>query len=192
MELARKQAFLDRRVLTLATLAALAAAALISGGPGASSAMAKCANADATVDEATASELKQAVLCLVNDKRHDRGKPRLDKNARLQKAALRHNRTMLQDNCWKHKCEGEPRLEKRIRRTGYFDGASSWAFAQNFGCALAPQGMLKTWMKSAFTRNNILGPYEDIGVAAAKETVPSSPCGANRVTYTVVFASRSG
>jgi uncharacterized protein YkwD len=188
----RTQAFLDRRVLALAALAAVAIVALLSGGPGASSAMAKCANADATIDEATTGELKQAVLCLINDKRHDRNKPRLDKNGRLQKAALHHNHTMLEDNCWKHKCKGEPRLEKRIRRTGYLDGASSWAFAQNFGCALVPQGMLKTWMKSAFTRNNILGPYEDIGVAAAKETVPSSPCGADRVTYTVVFASRSG
>jgi uncharacterized protein YkwD len=183
----------SRRALALAGLAAAATIALLGAGPGASSAMAaKCAKANATIDEATAAQLKRSVVCLINDKRHDRNKRTLDQNAKLQKAALHHNRTMLQENCWKHKCPGEPRLEKRIRRTGYFDGASRWAFAQNFGCSLTPRGMLNTWMNSAFTRNNILGSYKDIGAAATKETVPSSPCGGDRVTYTVVFAARSG
>jgi uncharacterized protein YkwD len=192
MDMGKSRAFHDRRVLALAALAALATIALLSAGPGASAASASCAHADATIDEATASELKKAVVCLINDKRHDRNKPRLDTNARLQKAADHHNNTMLRENCWKHRCKGEPLLEKRIRRTGYFDGASRWSFAQNFGCAVTPQGMLSVWMGSAFTRNNILGAYKDIGAAAAKETVPSSPCGGNRATYTVVFGSRSG
>ena len=193
MDLGESRAFLDRRALALAALAAVAIVAFLGVGPGASPAMAaKCAHADATINEATAAQLRKAVVCLINDKRHDRNKPKLDQNAKLQTAADRHNRTMLRENCWKHKCKGEPRLEKRIRRTGYFDGATRWSFAQNFGCALTPQGMLNVWMDSAFTRNNILGRYKDIGAAAAKETVPSSPCVANRATYTVVFASRSG
>jgi uncharacterized protein YkwD len=193
MNLGGTTALLDRRALALVGVAAVVLVALLAAGPGASSAIAgQCANADATPAEATVGELRNAIVCLINDKRRDRDKRRLDKNAKLKDAAVRHNRTMLRENCWRHKCPGEPTLQKRLRRSGYLDGASSWAYAENFGCAQTPQGMLNAWMDSRFHRKNILGSYEDIGAAAAKEVVPSSPCGSDRATYTVVLASRSG
>jgi uncharacterized protein YkwD len=194
MDLGGTHVLARRRALAVTVaMACLAAFALAAAGPGtAPASAAPCANADATIDEASPGELKNAVVCLINDKRHNRGKRKLDKSQKLQKAARRHNDTMLRKNCWSHHCKGEPGLEKRIRKTGYLDGASRWAYAENFGCALTPKGMVKAWMNRNFHRKNILGPYEDIGAAAAKELVPSSPCEGDRVTYTVVFASRSG
>jgi uncharacterized protein YkwD len=182
------------RALAMGAAATLAALALLAVGPGATPAMAaKCANAQATIDEASASELRKALVCLVNDRRHDSNRRKLDDNNKLEKAAKRHNDTMLRKNCWKHKCKGEPGLEKRIRKTGYLDGATSWAYAENFGCALTPRAMLKAWMNSSFHRKNLLDRrYKDIGAAAAKELVPSSPCTGDRVTYTVVLAGRKG
>jgi uncharacterized protein YkwD len=192
MDLASTHKFFGWRALAL-VIAGAAALALLGAGLGAAPAQAApCANADATIDEASAGELKKAVVCLINKKRHDRGKHKLDYNGKLQKAAKKHNNTMLRKNCWAHHCPGEPGLEKRIRKTGYLDGATSWAYAQNFGCAQTPQGMLDLWMNSSFHRKNLLDRrYEDIGGAAAKEVVPSSPCGSDRVTYTVVFAGRT-
>jgi uncharacterized protein YkwD len=194
MDLGGTKPLLDRRALALLVVAAVAGVALMSAGLGAAPASAApCANADATIDEASAGELKQALVCLINDKRHDRGKRKLDNNSKLQKAARRHNDTMLRKNCWSHHCKGEPGLEKRIRKTGYLDGATRWAYAENFGCALTPQGMLNAWMNSSFHRKNLLDRrYKDIGGAASKDLVPSSPCKGDRVTYTVVFAGRSG
>ena len=55
--------------------------------------------------------------------------------------------------------------------------------------------MLNAWADSDFQRRNLLNPaYEDLGVAATKELVsnPPSGCEGERVTYTVVLASRKG
>ena len=156
-------------------------------------AAADCANADATISQATEKQLRKALFCLINEKRHQRERRRLDQSDKLQEAARRHTQTMLQEDCWKHKCEGEPPLGKRIRRTGYLDGAREWHFAENFGCAATPRGMLNAWLAGDFQRRNLLNPgHEDMGVSAVKEQVsnPPSNCDPTRVTYTVVLASR--
>jgi uncharacterized protein YkwD len=181
-----------RRAAALLAVAVVAAIGLLSLGAAPQRASAAtCDNADATIDQATEKELRKALVCLINDKRHKRDRHQLDQNDKLQEAAKRHNNTMLADDCWKHKCPGEPGLEKRIRKTGYLDGSREWHFAENFGCALTPRGMLDAWTDEDFTRRNMLNPvFRDIGAAAAKDLVPSSPCAGERVTYTVVFASR--
>ena len=67
----------------------------------------------------TASKL---TLCLINKERSDRGlKPlRFDKDQ--QQAASKHNRVMLQKNCFSHLCPGEKdlvgRMTLRIPRAG--------------------------------------------------------------------------
>jgi uncharacterized protein YkwD len=194
MDLGGITALAHRRALALLATATLAALALFAAGPGAPEAMAaKCANAQATIDEASVKQLRKALVCLINDKRRDRNRRKLDDNGKLTKAAKRHNNTMLRKDCWRHKCKGEPRLERRIRKTGYLDGATRWFYAENFGCAPTPRRMLRAWMRSTFHKNNILNRrYKDVGAAAAKELVPSSPCEGDRVTYTVVFAGRRG
>lgn len=196
-ELAIRRALADmRRALALLGVAGLAALALLAAdGRIESASAATCANADATIDEASEKELRKALVCLINDKRHKRDRRKLDQSDKLQEAAKRHNNTMLRDDCWEHKCPGEPGLEKRVRKTGYLNGAREWHYAENFGCAETPKGMLDAWTDRDFDRRNMLNPvYDDIGAAAAKDTVPSTDCdeGDPRVTYTVIFASRKG
>jgi uncharacterized protein YkwD len=152
-----------------------------------------CANADALINEATAKQLQKALTCLINDKRRDRGKRALDSNSKLREAAAKHNRVMIRENCFAHRCAGEPRLGKRIRRTGYLKGARSWKYAENVGCAPRPQNMFNRWMRRSFHRRNLLNKdYRDIGAAAVKDQVPASGCGKTTVLYTVVFAVRKG
>lgn len=180
-----------RRALLAATLAALTL--LVSGAAAERASAASCANAEATIGQASVKELRKALACLINDKRSKRDRRKLDTNGKLAEAAKRHNQTMLDQNCWAHKCNGEDGLEKRIRKTGYLNGAHRWRFAENFGCALTPKGMLNAWVDNDFQRRNLLNPaYEDLGVAAAKELVPNSGCVGDRVTFTVVPAARKG
>ena len=189
------QGSIARHAAAAGAVALLVALALLLVQPPQRAAAADCANADATMGEATEKQLRKSLFCLINEKRHQRERKRLDHSDKLQEAARSHTQTMLEDDCWKHKCEGEPPLGKRIRKTGYLDGAREWHFAENFGCATTPRSMLDAWLGSDFQRRNLLNPgYEDMGVFAVKDQVsnPPSNCDPTRVTYTVVFASRKG
>jgi uncharacterized protein YkwD len=187
------QVSVTRHAAVAVVAALLVGMTLLLGSPPQSASAAECEHADATIDQATEKQLRKALFCLINEKRHQRDRKRLDHSDKLQEAARRHTQTMLRDDCWKHKCEGEPPLGKRIRKTGYLDGAREWHFAENFGCATTPRAMLNAWLAEDFQRRNLLNPgYEDMGAYAVKEQVsnPPSHCDPTRVTYTVVLASR--
>jgi len=185
-----------RRLAALLALALLAALVVGLGiaGPGAAPALAgtTCANADAGIGDAKAKQLARAVKCLINEDRFERNKRRVRANGMLRTAAAKHNRAMLQGNCWSHKCPGEPALGKRIRQTGYLDGAREWRFGELFGCHTTPQEMVDRWLSKQFGRKQIRRPsYRDIGVAAKKQQVEASNCDdGDEVTYTIVLAYR--
>ena len=176
-------------------LAAAAVLAVLAGwGPGVAGAgAAACAHADSGIDDATADQLANAVRCLINDDRKARDRHRLDNDGKLRRAASRHSKAMFAQNCWTHQCPGEPRLERRIRDTGYLNGAKRWSFAENFGCADTPEAMLSTWLQNNFARGNIRDrAFRDVGAVAVRDQVPASGCDADTaVTFTVVFARRS-
>ncbi|MGI9019763.1 MAG: CAP domain-containing protein [Solirubrobacterales bacterium] len=154
---------------------------------------AQCANAGAGIDDARARQLAGAARCLINEDRAQRDLRRLGSDSRLRKTAARHNEVMMREGCWSHECPGEPDLEGRIRRSGYLDGASRWIYAENFGCAQTPRGMVSAWLNSAFHRENIRrAGFRDIGVAAVRDHPRGSPCSAATITFTVVFARRWG
>jgi uncharacterized protein YkwD len=181
------------RALAPITATVAVAAVCLLGAPAAEAA--PCANAEATIDQASGKQLRKAISCVIDKKRVARDRDRLDDNGKLEKAAKRHNETMLDQDCWAHKCNGEPGLSKRVRQTDYPKGSKEWRVAENFGCALTPRGMVNAWLEGDFQRRNMMNPkYEDVGVAAAKRLVsnPPSGCEGDRVTYTVVFAWRKG
>jgi len=182
-----------RRPLATLGAALLLTLAALMLRPGLEPALARaCAHAGATVDQATPGELAKALVCLINHARRDRDKPRLDPNGKLRTAAARHNRAMRRENCWEHKCPGETGLGKRIRRTGYLDGARKWRFAESFGCATTPRKLFEAFLERRFHRRNMLDRrYRDVGAAAIEDTILASGCLGNDIaTYTVVFAYR--
>lgn len=188
---------IDNRTHRIALVGALVWAAVAVGGLTSNvstAAAAPCPHADAGIDEATAKQHATAIGCLINRDRarHDRG--HLANNSKLKTAAGRHNRTMLKKNCWDHDCPGEPGLGRRIRNTGYLDGARSWSYGETFGCATSPKAMLNVWLQNGFARGNIRNPsFKDVGIAAARDQVGASNCDdGNEITFTVVFARRNG
>jgi uncharacterized protein YkwD len=181
------------RVLGAATLAALALFA-VGQRVDRASAGGKCAHADATIDEASGKQLRKAIICLVNNDRADRDRHVLDPNSKLLEAANKHNKAMKRENCWKHECPGEPSLGKRIRNTGYLDGARRWRYAESFGCSATPNGMMNAWLGDDFTRENLRNrAFRDIGVGVLKDQIGASSCDdGDEVTYTAVLARRKG
>ena len=66
----------------------------------------------------------------------------------------RHTRTMLAQDCFRHRCEGEPGLHRRVKRSGYTKGRRSWGFAEILGYENTPRQMIGRWMHSRFNRRN--------------------------------------
>lgn len=183
----------DARRIAGAVAASLMLCALWIGPGVESAAAAPCPNANSGTDDANAGQLAKALRCLVNDDRGARDLHRLSDDAKLREAAAKHNKTMLDENCWAHDCAGEPNLERRIRNTGYLNGAKRWSFAETFGCADTPRAMLSTWRQHGFTRKSMRNPrFRDLGVAAARDQVPESDCvEGTEITFTAVFARRT-
>ena len=137
----------------------------------------------------TPKHARQAVICLVNRKRHQNGRGHLHRSDRLNRSATRHSRRMKNSGCFSHQCPGEPSLSTRLKSTGYLSGASRWAYGENIawgdGSRGTPKHVVNAWMNSSAHRSNILsGTFRDIGVGFSHR--------GNRGYYTADFGMRSG
>ena len=159
--------------------------------PGIAPADAACRHAVAKPHEVALHELRKAVTCLVNHRRSKRDRPRLEPNERLKLAAKRHTKTMLAEDCFRHRCEGERGLPRRVKKTGYTKGQRSWRFAENLGYENTPRQMVGRWMRSRFNRKNLLKrDFRDIGVGVGWGAPVAGRDDSEFATYTVVFGWR--
>ncbi len=150
-----------------------------------------CPNAGEMVSDTAAADLRRSVRCLILAERAARGLPKLIRSDALDTAAKRHVRTMIEADCLLHKCPGEVDLERRLRRAGYFEGATSYRFAESIGCGTTPQSMVASWLGTLFDRTNILEPdFRDFGIAVSQES-SADPCDDGFGTFTIVFGSRT-
>jgi uncharacterized protein YkwD len=171
------------RVLFLALVAALALTG-ISAGTGAAKAHAKCEKANASVGKLRKKEIRGALRCVVNK---ERGR-NLSPKDQLHEAAQNHTGYMRKSRCLSHQCPGEPQLYERVRRTGYFNGASSYAYgeviAKNRSSA-SPRDIVRQWMGSSGHRAALMsGGYEHLGVGASVRSGTG--------IFTIVLGARSG
>jgi uncharacterized protein YkwD len=181
-----------RRVGAGGALAALtiAASLLLAASPGVSSALAGCPHATDRPHQTSLAKLGKAMRCLVNNKRAKHGLGRLKDNDRLATAARRHTKTMLEKDCFEHRCPGEKPLGKRIKRTGYTKGAKAYFYAEDLGYHKSPKRTIRKLMHSRFNRRNILGgDWRDIGVGAGWGA-PKVKDDLKLETFTIVFAWR--
>jgi uncharacterized protein YkwD len=168
----------------LATLALTARADVATGQARA------CPNAKAPATELSRKALRRVTTCLINNLRQNRGRERVSRDLRLQRTAQRHSRVMVRTSCLKHRCPGEPRLQRRILRSGYLDSARRWSFAQSTGCAQTARAMIRSWRQSKFHRTNMLGArYRDIGIGVVGRPARAR-CPANAATFTALLAWR--
>jgi uncharacterized protein YkwD len=188
-------------LLVPVALAVLAVAALETppfGGHGSDPARAKgptCPFAHANPGSLTRGAAEQSIRCLIDKVRTNRGKHALNGNGRLGRAAQGHTNHMVSRNCFAHQCPGESAMTARVKRTGYLNGARSWALGENIASGEAhrgsPAAMIDAWMHSPPHRAAIMdGGYEHVGVGMQHGT-PSRPNGAG-ATYTTDFGRKGG
>lgn len=178
----------------------LAALALVWGSSppraGAEAAARACANADTPPAEATRSEMRRAVACLIRRERVARERRAVTPNRALRRIAQRHSATMVKTNCFEHRCPGEASLPRRIERSGYVGPGDRYGYGEITGCALTPRKMVAEWMDTTVARRTILKRrFRDLGVGVVREA-PEVAQGCDTpgfyATYTALFAWRRG
>jgi uncharacterized protein YkwD len=187
----RRRKLVAAAMLAATVVALLAAVAIASRSqPGSAARGGPCSGAEQPAEQASAKELRKAVRCLINRERAERDLGPLARDRSLKRAAQAHTKTMAATDCLAHECAGEPDLEQRLRRAGYFDGTENWRFAENTGCGLSAEAMVANWMATDFHRVNILErSFDELGVGVAKKRVKGR-CEPGFATFAVVVGWR--
>jgi uncharacterized protein YkwD len=142
--------------LALATLTASAPASLAAGKAAAACPTAAGLNAPAVVQEG-------AMLCLVNRARGARGLAELTAEDALVRAADHKSADILRCDSFSHEACGRP-FTYWIEHFGSRGCASAENIAWWTGSLGGVRSIFRAWMHSAGHRENILGPYGQIGI----------------------------
>jgi uncharacterized protein YkwD len=104
------------------------------------------------------------VIALINTERANASLPALAESGSLATAARGHSVDMAVNNFMSHTGSNGSLLSDRLAAVGY--SASAWAenVAAGYG---TPADVIAGWMGSTGHRENILGPYTQIGVGYA-------------------------
>lgn len=145
--------------------------ALLAGAAFASPALA-CDNAAASAVRAETAQLEQAVLCLVNEERAERGLRGLRANTSLERAAAGHAHDMVERDYFSHVSLGGRDVLERLRAHGYARGGG-WRIGENIawgtGRYATPRHIVRMWMNSPGHRRLILeGSFDEAGVGMAR------------------------
>jgi uncharacterized protein YkwD len=144
-------------LLAALALAALPAAASADPGPSASD----CPTG-AALDAPTPVQ-EQAMLCLTNRARRDRGLGELTAEDSLPRAAGRKSADVLRCDEFSHEACGRP-FTYWIERFGYEGCAEGENIAWGNGGLGGVRAIFRAWMRSPGHRENILGAYQQIGI----------------------------
>ena len=159
--------------------------------PGIAPASAACPHALAHPHQVPLPKIRKAITCLINKERSKRDRPPLKPNRRLKLAAKRHNETMLADDCFRHRCKGEPGINRRVRKTGYTRGERAYRFAEVLGYENTPRQMLDRWLHSGINRHRMLQrDFRDVGVGVGWGAPVAGQDDSRFTTYTVVVGWR--
>lgn len=173
-----------RAGLRAAFLGVVLAGALVVSGTNASVASAACEKANKRADRLSNKTIRKAIRCVVNKERG----PNLKPQDQLKKAAQNHTNYMRKSRCMAHECSGEASVYERIRRTGYFNGARSYAYSEVIASArdeASPRDIVRLWMASPSHHAALMSrAYEHLGVGV-KVTRRSG-------VYTIDLGARSG
>ena len=141
----------------------------------------KCANTDLVPTAANVSQVRQATLCLINERRKSSNLPKLRSNGTLTRLAQSYASQMGREHFFSHTAPDGSTETTRVKQTSYFKGASSWRVGENI--AQAPTGndtpamIMQIWMNSAGHRANILNRrLRDVGLGHILVT-PSGDAG---------------
>jgi uncharacterized protein YkwD len=140
-------------------------------------------------------ETRQAVACLINQRRKHRGLRRLRGSAALGAAAQEHSDAMASQNFFSHEgSDGTP--TSRAEAAGYMAGAGAWGLGENLewasGTAASPRAIVDGWMRSAEHRSVMLSRrFRHIGVGVTQGS-PMNPDVRGAAMFTADFGFRKG
>jgi uncharacterized protein YkwD len=194
-----------RHVQIAAALVALVALVAPSGGQadgGASSPSAKaraaserCDSADSLPGQVAQSDIRDAVLCLMNAQRTARGLKRLRAQPDLAEAANRFARQMVRDRFFDHESPGGSTMVSRIKATSYLRDVLRWTIGENLawgtGTMATPRATVDAWMRSADHRANVLDRgFADVGIGIAAGAPAELDADETGGTYVTDFGRR--
>jgi uncharacterized protein YkwD len=131
---------------------------------------------------------ERAMRCLTNFARRGRGLPPMAAVQSLERAARRKSADILRCDSFSHEACGRA-FTYWMERFGYLGDCSSAGenIAWGTGSLGSVRSIFRAWMKSPGHRENILGPFEEIGVGLRIGRLEGSP-GAH--VWTQDFGSR--
>lgn len=148
-----------------------------------------CENADITPTDANERAVREAILCLHNEIRADRGLPRLREDARLRRAAVAHSQDMVSRRYFEHTTPAGVTMVDRIRAARYVPRNVGWSLGENLawgtGRLATPRSIMRAWMDSPGHRANVVKrSYREIGIGVVTGVPSDRDKGA---TYTANF-----
>lgn len=187
-------------LVALAVLVAPAGGQADGGAAAAAKARAKvasdrCESADALPGQASVTDARDAVLCLMNAQRTARGLKRLRAQPDLAEAAGRFARQMVRDRFFDHTSPGGSTMVSRIKATSYLRDAVRWTVGENLawgtGTKATPRATVDAWMHSADHRANLLDRgFAEVGIGIAAGAPAELEADETGGTYVTDFGRR--
>lgn len=187
-------------LVALAVLVAPAGGQADGGAAAAAKARAKvasdrCESADALPGQASVTDARDAVLCLMNAQRTARGLKRLRAQPDLAEAAGRFARQMVRDRFFDHSSPGGSTMVSRIKATSYLRDAVRWTVGENLawgtGTKATPRATVDAWMHSADHRANLLDRgFAEVGIGIAAGAPAQLQADETGGTYVTDFGRR--
>jgi uncharacterized protein YkwD len=143
---------------------------------------------DVPTGEQALNTAADALICLVNAERTDRGLRPLQRDGDLGQAAHRHSADMVQRTYFAHESPSGDSIGDRVRDAGYGKPGDGWLVGETLGWGsgrkATPNWILDAWLDSPPHRKIMLrDEYQEFGIAV----VGGSPKGSSRpsATYTL-------
>jgi uncharacterized protein YkwD len=129
-----------------------------------------CTYSNTSANHASASELRAAVVCLMNRARIRWHLPGLREKARLDRAAQRHSNQMVTDRFFGHYSADGAGPGIRLRRAGFRWSALGEDISTGYP---TPRAAVAGWLGSAEHCRILLSPrYRDVGIGINRHPVP--------------------
>jgi uncharacterized protein YkwD len=131
--------------------------------------LAPCSNTDVMPTPETVEVVREAILCLHNQIRSQKGLPLLKDNAKLRKAAIGHSSAMVNQGYFDHTSPDGGTFVDRILDARYAKSNDAWSLGENLawgtGELSTATGIMDSWMASSGHKANILKKaYREVGI----------------------------
>jgi uncharacterized protein YkwD len=145
---------------------------------------------DAPIDQQGLARAADALVCLVNAERTDRGLKPLKADVDLAQAARRHTNDMVQRSYFAHTSPLGDSVGDRVRAAGYGDPRDGWLVGENLawgtGQRATPNWVVDAWLNSDGHRRIMLrAEYREFGVGVAAGAPKQTTSGRPGATFTL-------